>query len=50
MTEPHVCDTKHIYLYLDNALQFSYRRIKETEDFFIAEVNNRANMRKILIC
>ena len=35
MSETHVYDTK-----LDNLLQFRLSRIKETEDFFIAEIND----------
>lgn len=41
MNQPHVRDTKQTYLQLDNALQFRLSRIKETEDFFIAEINDR---------
>ena len=36
MSETHVYDTK-----LDNLLQFRLSRIKEIEDFFIAEINDR---------
>ena len=48
MDEPHVYDTKQIYLPLENALQFRLCKIKEIEDFFIVKVNDREKMRKIL--
>ena len=48
MDEPHVYDTKQIYLQLENALQFRLCKIKEIEDFFIVKVNDREKMRKIL--
>ena len=35
--------TKQIYPQLDNALLFKLSRIKEIEDFFIAEANERKN-------
>ena len=36
MSETHLCDTK-----LDNLLQFRLSRIKEIEDFFVVEINDR---------
>lgn len=34
---------------LDNPLQFWLNRIREIQDFFIAEINGREKMRKTLI-
>ena len=34
MNEPHVCGTRHIYIQLNNALQFRLTRIREIGDFF----------------
>ena len=42
MNKPHVHDTTQIYVQLDNTLQFKHNRIKEVEDFFIAEKSDRA--------
>ena len=36
MIEAHVCDTKKIFLQIDNPLQFRLSRFKEIEDYFIA--------------
>ena len=33
MHEPYLCDTKQIYLQLDNSLQFRLSRIEEIKDF-----------------
>ena len=41
MNEPHVCDTKQIYLQSDSALQFTPSRIIKIGCFFVAEINNR---------
>ena len=43
MSGPHVCDTKDIFLQLDNPLRFRLSRIKEIEDFCITEVNDRGH-------
>ena len=41
-----MCDAKQIYLLLDNALPPILSRVKETEDFFIAEINGNDKMSK----
>ena len=41
MNERYVYDTKQIYPRLDDVLQFRLSRIKEIEDFFIAEIDGR---------
>ena len=46
MSEPPVCDAKQIYLLLDNALPLRLSSVKETEDFFIAEINGNDKMSK----
>ena len=48
MSGPHVWDTKEFLLQLDNPLPFKINRIKEIEDFFIAEINDREEMSKTL--
>ena len=45
--EPHLCDTKHVYLQLDNTLQFRISRTNEI-DFFIAEISDREKICKTL--
>ena len=40
MNKPHVHDTRQIYVQLDT-LQFKLNRIKEVEDFFIADKSDR---------
>ena len=42
MNKPHLHDTTQINVQLNNALQFKLNRIKEVEDFFIAEKSDRA--------
>ena len=42
MNKSHVHDATQVYIQLDNALQFKLIRIKEVEDFFIAEKSDRA--------
>ena len=44
MNMPRVHDPKQIYLQLENTLQFRLNRMKETEDFFIAEINDKKKM------
>ena len=39
--KPHRCETKHIYLQLGNTVWFTFSRIKQLHDFFIAEINYR---------
>ena len=46
MNEIHVYDTKQINLQLENALQFRDSRIKEIEDFFIAEISDGEKITK----
>lgn len=46
MSEPPVCDAKQIYLLLDNALPLRLSSVKETEDFFIAEINGNDKVSK----
>ena len=41
MKEPYMCNIKRIYPQLDNALQFKINRVKQIEDFLIAEINDR---------
>ena len=48
MNEPHVCGTKKNYLLLDNDRQFRFSRIKEIEDSFISEINDREKINNIL--
>ena len=48
MSEAHIWDTKKLFLQLDDPLQFRLSRIKEIEDFLIAETNDREKMNKTL--
>ena len=41
MSQAHVCDTKVIFHQSDNLLHFRLSRIKDTEDFFITEINGK---------
>lgn len=45
INEPHVHGTKEIYLKRYSPLEFRLRKIKDAEDFYIAEINNREKMR-----
>ena len=47
MDEPHMCDTKQIYLQLDNFLQCRFSTIEEIEDF-ILEISDREKMSIII--
>ena len=47
MDEPHMCDTKQIYLQLDNFLQCRFSTIEEIEDF-ILEISGREKMSIII--
>ena len=48
MSESHAYGTKQIDLELDNPLKISRSRIKQMEDFFNLELNDREKMRKKL--
>ena len=48
MHEPHLYDTKQIYLQLDNAMQFRLCTIEEIKDSCNAETNNQGKMSKTL--
>ena len=48
MSRSHACDTKDNFLLLNNSLPYRLSRIKEMEDFFIAESNFRKKISKKL--
>ena len=49
INETLVYDTKQIYLQLDNTLKFTFKRIKEIEDFFIEKINYREKLNQTLL-
>ena len=46
MNESHVNGTKQVYAKLNNAIQFRFRRIKERQNFFIAEIKGGGKISK----
>ena len=48
MNDVHVYGTKHIYTQLHKILQFRLHRIEDIDDFFVADMNQRKNLSKVL--
>ena len=44
----HMCGVQFFFLQLDNTLEFRLSKIKEIEDFFIAEISDKEKMSKTL--